>query len=157
MPQPKSLYAIEWGSENGGMESYPDYLDLRDRNTSFESLAGYDIEEVGVSAGGGDASSVSPDHGHPFVAEAGCNLSRAIGRPIVDDDHACDVGLAQCACNGFRDEPGAVLDRDNDVDPHGTLLLSRKRRDVPERHTRERGLKQISNVRASDKRPSMDW
>jgi hypothetical protein len=56
VPQPKSLYAIEWGSVNGGMESYPDYLDLRDRNTSFESLAGYDIEEVGVSAGGGDAS-----------------------------------------------------------------------------------------------------
>jgi predicted permease len=56
VPQPKSLYAIEWGSENGGMESYPDYIDLRDRNTSFETLAGYNIEEVGVNAGGGDAS-----------------------------------------------------------------------------------------------------
>jgi predicted permease len=55
VPQPDSLYALEWGSDNGGMESYPDYIDIRDRNTSFESLAGYYIQVVGVSAGG-DAS-----------------------------------------------------------------------------------------------------
>jgi predicted permease len=56
VPQPQSLYALEWGSDNGGMESYPDYVDFRDRNTSFESLAGYYIQVVGVSASGGDAS-----------------------------------------------------------------------------------------------------
>jgi predicted permease len=52
VPEPKSLYGLEWGSDAGGMESYPDYVDLRDRNTSFESLAGYYIQLVGVNAGG---------------------------------------------------------------------------------------------------------
>ncbi len=52
VPEPRSLYAIEWGSDNGGMESYPDYVDIRDRNRSFESLAAYNIQLVGVNAGG---------------------------------------------------------------------------------------------------------
>ena len=52
VPEPKSLYALEWGSDSGGMESYPDYVDIRDRNTSFESLAAYNIQLVGVNASG---------------------------------------------------------------------------------------------------------
>jgi hypothetical protein len=35
---------------------------------------------------------------------------------------------------------------------NGHLHLSRERRDVPERNTRERGLRQISNVRARGRR-----
>ncbi|HEX4581044.1 MAG TPA: hypothetical protein VH139_03235, partial [Acidobacteriaceae bacterium] len=35
LPQAKSLYAIERGSDRAINHSYPDYLDLRDRNRSF--------------------------------------------------------------------------------------------------------------------------
>ncbi len=38
VPQPESLYTIEHGSVKDGKESYPNYLDLRDRNSTFDSL-----------------------------------------------------------------------------------------------------------------------
>ena len=51
LPQEQSLYAIQRGT-NTPSESYPDYLDLRDRNRSFDDLAAYDIAQAGVEAGG---------------------------------------------------------------------------------------------------------
>ena len=33
------------------MQSYPDYLDLRDRNRSFDGLAAYNIAAVGLDTG----------------------------------------------------------------------------------------------------------
>jgi hypothetical protein len=35
LPQAQSLYGIERASDKDSSESYPDYLDLRDRNHSF--------------------------------------------------------------------------------------------------------------------------
>src|SRR5882724_7238762 len=51
LPNEATLYAIEHGSDKSGNESYPDYLDLRDRNRSFDGLAAFDITEVGLDAG----------------------------------------------------------------------------------------------------------
>jgi hypothetical protein len=51
VPQPKSLYGIERSDEDNPVESYPDYVDLRDRNRSFESLAAYRISEAGLDTG----------------------------------------------------------------------------------------------------------
>jgi predicted permease len=51
VPQPESLYAIQHGSEHGLGESFPDYLDLRDRNRSFDGLAAFNIVETGVDTG----------------------------------------------------------------------------------------------------------
>jgi len=51
LPHPQSLYGIERSDEDNPVESYPDYLDLRDRNRSFESLAAYRITEAGLDAG----------------------------------------------------------------------------------------------------------
>jgi predicted permease len=53
LPREKSLYSIERG-ENGYV-SYPDYVDMRDRNHSFEAIAAFDITEVAMDAGN-DAS-----------------------------------------------------------------------------------------------------
>jgi hypothetical protein len=39
VPHPESLYAIQHGDEALLFQSYPDYLDLRDRNHSFDGLA----------------------------------------------------------------------------------------------------------------------
>jgi predicted permease len=51
VPQPESLYGIEHGNEHNMYESYPDYLDLRDRNRSFDGLAGFFITQVGLDTG----------------------------------------------------------------------------------------------------------
>jgi len=51
LPRERSLYGIERVGQEDPVESYPDYLDLRDRNQSFESLAAYRITEAGLSTG----------------------------------------------------------------------------------------------------------
>ena len=51
VPQPESLYTIEHGSNKSLELSYPDYLDLRDRNRSFEGLAAYNNGQAGLDTG----------------------------------------------------------------------------------------------------------
>ena len=38
LPQAQSLYTLERGKDKSTFQSYPDYLDLRDRNRSFDGL-----------------------------------------------------------------------------------------------------------------------
>jgi predicted permease len=52
VPQADSLYGIQHGNEASSYQSYPDYLDLRDRNRSFDDIAGYDAAQVGLDDGG---------------------------------------------------------------------------------------------------------
>jgi predicted permease len=49
VPQAQSLYGIEQGES--GYVSYPDYLDLRDRNRSFDGLAAFNIAQAGLDTG----------------------------------------------------------------------------------------------------------
>jgi predicted permease len=51
VPNVQTLYTIERGSEKQQDTSYPDYLDLRDRNRSFEGLTAYILAPVGVDTG----------------------------------------------------------------------------------------------------------
>jgi predicted permease len=51
IPQPDSLYMIERLSDYSGRLSYPDYLDLRDRNRSFDGLAAYTLAQAGLDIG----------------------------------------------------------------------------------------------------------
>ena len=51
LPQEQTLYAIERSSDKVGYLSYPDYVDLRDRNRSFDSLAAYNIGQVALDTG----------------------------------------------------------------------------------------------------------
>ena len=63
VPQPQNLYMVQrqFGSINIPSQAYPDYLDLRDRNHSFESLITYDIPgAVGSDTTGGEPSSIWP-------------------------------------------------------------------------------------------------
>jgi predicted permease len=50
VPQAQSLYEIQRAG-GWGYQSYPDYIDMRDRNRSFDSLAAYTIAPVGVDTG----------------------------------------------------------------------------------------------------------
>ncbi|HET6199654.1 MAG TPA: ABC transporter permease [Candidatus Acidoferrales bacterium] len=51
VPEPESLYGIERTSDKLGNESYPNYLDFRDRNHSFDDLAAFDIDQAGFDTG----------------------------------------------------------------------------------------------------------
>jgi predicted permease len=51
VPQAESLWGLERGSDKAVNQSYPDYLDLRDRNRSFDDLAAYNVAAVGLDTG----------------------------------------------------------------------------------------------------------
>ena len=51
VPEPQSLYAIQRGNDEAINHSYPDYLDLRDRNRSFDGLTAYNLASVGLDTG----------------------------------------------------------------------------------------------------------
>jgi len=46
VPHSQDLYSLQRGKDTYIIQSYPDYLDLRDRNRSFDGLAAYNISEV---------------------------------------------------------------------------------------------------------------
>ncbi len=80
------LYQLQHGDEASAYQSYPDYLDLRDRNHSFEGLVAYTVDEVGLDAGG--------DPTEVWVEEASGNYFDALGlRPYLghffhaEDEH----------------------------------------------------------------------
>ncbi len=50
VPQAESLYGSEYG-DGAGWQSYPNYLDLRDRNHSFEGLAAFNFVFAGFDTG----------------------------------------------------------------------------------------------------------
>ena len=49
VPHPESLFQV--GGPNDPSHSYPDYLDLRDRNRSFDGLAAYNFTQAGLDTG----------------------------------------------------------------------------------------------------------
>ena len=69
---PNSLYQLQHGNETSSYQSYPDYLDLRDRNRSFDDLMAYTVDEVGLDTGDGDPSEV-------WIDEASGNYFDALG------------------------------------------------------------------------------
>ena len=48
IPDAKSLYLIQHASDSSTSQFYPDYLDLRDRNHSFDGLTAYGITQVSL-------------------------------------------------------------------------------------------------------------
>ena len=51
VPQSESLYGLQFGNGASGAQSYPNYLDFRDRNRSFDGLAVYHMNRVGLDTG----------------------------------------------------------------------------------------------------------
>ena len=51
VPDAQSLYTIERGGDKEQATSYPDYLDLRDRNRSFDGLTAYILTQVALDTG----------------------------------------------------------------------------------------------------------
>ena len=57
VPRAESLFGIQ-GNGGWGYQSYPDYLDLRDRNHSFDGLAAFNIGSAGIDTGKSAARSM---------------------------------------------------------------------------------------------------
>jgi predicted permease len=55
VPDAQSLYTLERASDKDTAQSYPDYLDLRDRNHSFDGLVAYGISQVAMNTGKGSS------------------------------------------------------------------------------------------------------
>ncbi|MHB8303804.1 MAG: ABC transporter permease [Acidobacteriaceae bacterium] len=49
VPHSESLYNIVRKSQGEDSQSYPDYIDYRDRNSTFSGIAAYNIDEAGIS------------------------------------------------------------------------------------------------------------
>jgi predicted permease len=71
VPHAESLYALWRQPDNGTAESYPDYLDLRDRNHSFDDLMAYNITMTGLDTGENPSRS--------WIEEASGNYFDALG------------------------------------------------------------------------------
>jgi predicted permease len=71
VPDGQSLYAIQRGNDNYIIQSYPDYLDLRDRNRSFDALAAYTILQGGLDTG--------KDPSHVYFYGVSGNYFNALG------------------------------------------------------------------------------
>src|SRR5215472_7098849 len=95
VPNSQNLYMVQrmqWPSH-----SYPDYLDLRDRNRTFESLFLYDIlGPVGVDTGG------NPSTAWPFMASGNYFDSLGIQPFLGRFYHGSDE-------NGYNSAPYVVL------------------------------------------------
>jgi len=71
VPQAQSLYGIQRGNDQAVNQSYPDYIDLRDRNRSFDDLAAYNVTGVGLETGNNPTSS--------WILEVSGNYFDALG------------------------------------------------------------------------------
>lgn len=132
VPEPQSLYALQHGGEVDGTESYPDYLDLRDKNRSFDSLVAYNVTQAGLDAGT-DPSSV-------WIEEASGNYFDALGlQPYLgrvfhaSDEHGPDsapyIVLTYAYWHThFQDDRG-VVGRVVRLNKHPFTILGVARRD----------------------------
>jgi predicted permease len=126
VPQAQSLYALQHGDEASGAESYPNYLDLRDRNRSFDGLVAYNICGVGLDTGGNPSSA--------WIEEASGNYFDALGlQPYLGhffhaaDEHGVNsapyIVLSYAYWHSRFQDDRSVVDRVVRVDGHPFTIL----------------------------------
>jgi predicted permease len=108
VPQPQTLYSLEHGADKDSSESYPNYLDLRDRNRSFDNLIACNIDQVSLDTGNNPSRA--------WVYEVSANYFDALGiQPYLgrlihpSDEHASDIVLTYAYWHThFQDDRSAV-------------------------------------------------
>jgi predicted permease len=93
VPHAESLYGLWHTSTNDMATSYPDYLDLRERNHGFEDLVAFDVTEAGIDAG----RKSGQDPSRAWIVEGSGNYFDALGeQPYLgrvfhtSDEHGLD-------------------------------------------------------------------
>jgi predicted permease len=112
VPQAESLYQLMRGKDKAGNQSFPDYLDLRDRNRSFDELVAYGATVAGLDTGGDPSSAwVVLVTGNYFD---GLRLQPYLGRLFhPSDEHGANsapyIVLSHAYWHAhFHDDPGVV-------------------------------------------------
>jgi predicted permease len=112
VPQAESLYQLFSGKDKDGYHSFPDYLDLRDRNRSFDDLVAYGAAVAGIDTGGNPSSAwVALVTGNYFD---GLRLQPYLGRLFhPSDEHGANSAPYVVLSYGywhshFQDDPGVV-------------------------------------------------
>jgi predicted permease len=112
VPHAESLYGLWRLSSNDMATSYPDYLDLRDRNHAFESLIAYNVTQAGLDTGS--------DPSRAWVDEASGNYFDALGlQPYLGrvfhsaDEHGPNSAPYIVLTHAFwhthfQDDPGVI-------------------------------------------------
>src|SRR5947199_117549 len=108
VPQPENLYTLEHGSDKDSSESYPDYLDLRDRNRTFDGLIAYNIDQAALDTG--------KNPSRAWVYEVSANYFEALGiQPYLgrlihpSDEHAPYIVLTHAYWHAhFQDDRSVV-------------------------------------------------
>jgi predicted permease len=112
LPHSDRLYAVWRPDVRDAHESYPDYLDLRDRNRSFEDLAAFNATEAGMNTG--------KEPFDAWIMEGSGNYFDALGvQPYLgrlfhaSDEHGPNsapyvVLTYSCWHSRFQDDPGVV-------------------------------------------------
>jgi predicted permease len=113
LPEEERLYQLFSGKDKSGEQSFPDYLDLRDRNRSFDELMAGGGAVAGLDTGDGNPSSawVILVTGNYFD---GLRLQTHLGRLFhVSDEHGTNsapyIVLTHAYWHShFHDDPGVV-------------------------------------------------
>ena len=93
-----------------GDESYPDYLDLRDRNRSFEGLVAYNVTQVGLDTGGNPSQAWIEEASGNYFDELG--LQPYLGRFFhASDEHGAEQRAVHCADVWVLAKPHFQADR----------------------------------------------
>src|SRR5215470_10366409 len=111
LPDPQSLYVVEH-PDGWGYQSYPNYLDIRDRNRSFAGLATDNISQAALDTG--------QNPSREFLFEASGNYFDVLGvQPYLgrlfhaSDEHGPNsapylVLTYDYWRNHFHDDPGVI-------------------------------------------------
>jgi predicted permease len=126
VPDPQSLYTVEHGPYKQQNTSYPDYLDLRDRNRSFEAITIYNIVSAGLDTGHNPSESWGYEVGGNYFDAL--HIQPWLGRFFHQaDEHGPDsapylvLGYAYWHSH-FNDDRG-VVGRVVEVDKHPFTIL----------------------------------
>ncbi len=126
VPQPENLYGIEHANEHNMYESYPDYLDLRDRNRSFDGLAGFFITQVGLDTGDNPSSAWVYETSGNYFDEL--RIQPYLGRVFHgSDEHGPNSAPYLVLSHAywhlhFHDDPG-VVGRTVGVNKHPFIVI----------------------------------
>jgi predicted permease len=126
VPHAATLWGIQRGANNAINHSYPDYLDLRERNRSFEDLAAYNVTSVGLDTGNEPSAS--------WVLETTGNYFDALGiQPYLgrffhaSDEHGPNsapyIVLTYAFWHSHFQDDRAVVGRIVQVNKHPLTIL----------------------------------
>jgi len=122
VPRPESLYTIERGTDKDSSESYPDYLDLRDRNRSFDGLAAYNITQVALDT--------SKNPARVWVYEVSGNYFDILGiQPYLgrlihpSDEHAPGIVLTYAYWHSHFQDDRSVVGRVLQLNRHPFAVI----------------------------------